>query len=58
MRSSIRSRSSLSAQYILSVVADFIRDDAGLRATLTRYLEDEFGDLRKEVVSDLDKPAD
>jgi hypothetical protein len=55
---SIRSRSSLAAQHVTNMVAELIGNDAKLRAALTNYLEDEFGDLRKEVVSDLDKPAD
>jgi hypothetical protein len=55
---SIRSRSSLAAQHLANMVADLVGNDAKLRAALTNYLEDEFGDLRKEVVNDLNKPAD
>jgi hypothetical protein len=55
---SIRSRSSLAAQHVVNIVADMIGNDTKLRAALASYLEDEFGDLRREVTDDLDKPAD
>ena len=55
---SIRSRSSLAAQNVANMVAEFIGSDTKLRATLQRYLEDEFDELKKEVVNDLNKPAD
>jgi hypothetical protein len=55
---SIRSRGSLAAQHVTNMVAELISSDARLRAILQRYLEDEFADLKKEVVNDLSKPAD
>jgi hypothetical protein len=55
---SIRSRGSLAAQHVVNIVADLIGNDAKLRAILQHYLEDEFDELRKEVVNDLSKPAD
>lgn len=55
---SIRSRSSFAAQHVANMVADLVGNDAKLRAILQHYLEDEFDDLKKEVVNDLNKPAD
>ena len=55
---SIRSRSSLAAQHVANMVAEFIGSDTKLRATLQHCLEDEFDDLKKEDVNDLNKPAE
>jgi hypothetical protein len=55
---SVRSRSSLAAQHVANMVAALIGSHTKLRATLQHYLEDEFDDLKKEVVNDLNKPAD
>jgi hypothetical protein len=55
---SIRSRSSLAAQHVTNIVAEFVGSDAKLRTILQSYLEDEFNDVKKEIVNDLDKPAD
>jgi len=54
---SIRSGSSLAAQHVANMIAEFISSDTKLRATLQRHLEDELDELRKEVVDDLSKPA-
>jgi hypothetical protein len=55
---SIRSRSSLAVQRVTNIIAEFIGSDDRLRAALQHCLEDEFDEIKKEVVNDLSKPAD